>query len=251
MTPLPTLPGARSPQQDMASTSGRSSPPDRGRRSSPAAADGPPVYVQAKVALAQEIISSLLRGEVASLKRFESKLKKEDKSSLVEAVAAASPQSVVNNLVHMAAHRGLHETVKYLVKDLKLDVDGVGDSDSYDIAKLLLDNGADVNAVCQNGTVLHIAVENGISDALVKLLLDKGVDPNTINISGFTPLHLAAMKGASDVAEFLLAKGADINAACDKGTSLHLAAENGDLKMIAWLLQLDADPDILDQVSLF
>ncbi|KAM0921248.1 hypothetical protein ACQ4PT_007123 [Festuca glaucescens] len=283
----------------MASTSGRSSPPDRGRRSSPAAADGPPVYVQAKVALAQEIISSLLRG-------FESKLKKEDKSSLVEAVAAASPQSVVNNLVHMAAHRGLHETVKYLVKDLKLDVDGVGDSDatpvisaidgigsastlhqkkeykrvvellirrganpnyskpdgfsplhaatlrdSYDIAKLLLDNGADVNAVCQNGTVLHIAVENGISDALVKLLLDKGVDPNTINISGFTPLHLAAMKGASDVAEFLLAKGADINAACDKGTSLHLAAENGDLKMIAWLLQLDADPDILDQVSLF
>lgn len=78
--------------------------------------------------------------------------------------------------------------------------------DSYDIAKLLLDNGADVNAVCQNGTVLHSAVENGISDALVKLLLDKGVDPNTINISGFTPLHLAAMKDSSTIASILLKK---------------------------------------------
>lgn len=78
-------------------------------------------------------------------------------------------------------------------------------------------------------------------------MLDNGANPNIVNLNGFSALHLAILKGASDVAEFLLAKGADINAACDKGTSLHLAAENGDLKMIAWLLQLDADPDILDQ----
>lgn len=40
-----------------------------------------------------------------------------------------------------------------------------------------------------------------------------------------------------------------MDADCEMGTSLHLAAGIGDLKMLSLLLQHDADADLLDKVS--
>ena len=59
--------------------------------------------------------------------------------------------------------------------------------------KLLLDNGADVNAGDVNAgdqsqyTPLHLAQ----NEAIVKLLLDQGVDVNAVNIGLVTSLHCA------------------------------------------------------------
>ena len=40
-------------------------------------------------------------------------------------------------------------------------------------------------------------------------LIDKGADPNVMDPLGFRPLHAARARGNEDVAELLLARGAD------------------------------------------
>jgi hypothetical protein len=58
---------------------------------------------------------------------------------------------------------------------------------------------------------LHSAAGGG-HEEVAELLLAKGADVNAKNNDGFTPLHSAAAQGHKDVAELLLAKGADANA---------------------------------------
>ena len=81
--------------------------------------------------------------------------------------------------------------------------------------KLLLDAGADVNAMDNDGeTPLHIASYKGYIE-ITKLLLDRGADVNARDLwkqFGRTPLHFAAWGGNSEIARLLLDKGADINA---------------------------------------
>src|SRR5207248_569371 len=101
-----------------------------------------------------------------------------------------------------------------------------------EMVKLLLENGADVDAKDYYGwTALHIAAESG-DEALVRLLLDKGADPNTKR-TGFswaesTALHIAAACGHEAVVDVLLEKGADIEIKNnEEETALHIAARNG------------------------
>ncbi|KAI0456711.1 hypothetical protein F5B21DRAFT_122673 [Xylaria acuta] len=93
-------------------------------------------------------------------------------------------------------------------------------------AKVLLDNGADINATDVLGlTPLHRAIivqgilEDGTDDAiggtsLVQLLLTEGTDKK-LNIhmksfhQGATALHLAAVWGLTDVVKLLIKRGAD------------------------------------------
>ncbi len=77
-----------------------------------------------------------------------------------------------------------------------------------DIARLLLDQGADVNAPDNfSNTPLHLAVRH---PALVELLLARGAQVGARNAFGNTPLHLAV--GDRRVVELLLAAGADARA---------------------------------------
>ncbi|MBI5203673.1 MAG: ankyrin repeat domain-containing protein [Nitrospirae bacterium] len=76
----------------------------------------------------------------------------------------------------------------------------------------LLNKGTDVNVkVGRYGwTALMYATNEGRTD-IAKLLIDKGADVNVKNESGWTALILAAYPGRTDIAKLLIDKGADID----------------------------------------
>jgi serine protease inhibitor/ankyrin repeat protein len=116
----------------------------------------------------------------------------------------------------------------------------------YDIANLLLQKGADVNAEGMWGqTPLHAAAARGHKD-LVELLLTHGADINAGRGLRLTPLHLAACAGQIDMVSLLVAHGADVNAAgnADPGegeTPLLEAAREGHRDVADFLLAHGAE----------
>ncbi len=82
----------------------------------------------------------------------------------------------------------------------------------WEIAKLLIAKGADVNAKSSDydKTPLHLAmIEDNME--IVELLIAKGADVNAKTTSDLTPLHIAAYKNHKEIAEKLIAKGAVVN----------------------------------------
>jgi uncharacterized protein len=80
-----------------------------------------------------------------------------------------------------------------------------------EIARWLIENGADVNAVSQNPMrvqPLHSAVA-GDHTAIARLLLAAGADPNAAQQDGFRPLHAAVQNGNAGLVALLLEYGAD------------------------------------------
>ena len=85
-------------------------------------------------------------------------------------------------------------------------------ADQFAIVDLLLKNGADVMARNSGGfTALHAAAYSG-SVPITKLLLEKNaVLEDDANKAGVTPLMVAGEQNHLAVAEFLIAKGADVS----------------------------------------
>lgn len=79
--------------------------------------------------------------------------------------------------------------------------------ENEDLCKVreLLNAGGDVNAKLLPGgwTALHCAVERGYKE-MVRLLHAFNANVNAKTESGQTPLHIAEMKGYTELAEFLL-----------------------------------------------
>ena len=81
--------------------------------------------------------------------------------------------------------------------------------DKYELAKVLLDNGANPNFQNKYGeTPLHKAVEIG-NHKMINLLLENQADPNIRKEHGDTPMHIAAGKGDYKVIKLLLLYEAD------------------------------------------
>jgi ankyrin repeat protein len=161
--------------------------------------------------------------------------------------------------LHEAALNGKLEKAKAL---LKANPDLVFNQASYasqtplhlaaeyghkDVAELLLDNKANVEAKAYGGwTPLLNAVFGGHKD-LVELLVANKADVNVKEDAGRTPLHVAAENGYTEIAAFLLASKADVQAKNRKGdTPLHLAAALGHKDMVALLLASKAEINAKD-----
>jgi hypothetical protein len=83
-----------------------------------------------------------------------------------------------------------------------------------DAARVLLDRGADPNAVARNAALrvrpLHTAAAFGGDVELARLLLENGADVNGREEGiGFTALHSAAQAGNAELVRLLLDHGAD------------------------------------------
>ncbi|UKZ68921.1 uncharacterized protein TrAtP1_009939 [Trichoderma atroviride] len=107
-----------------------------------------------------------------------------------------------------------------------------------DVAKLLLDNGADCNKHCTEGcTPLHIAAFLRNLN-VVRLLLDKTADYNALADIEATPIMLAAQEGHADVTAMLFEAGAAVDMVDSKGsTALHYAAWDGHLDCVEFLVE--------------
>jgi hypothetical protein len=83
-----------------------------------------------------------------------------------------------------------------------------------DIVRVLLDAGADPDAVGFEGmTALAMSVRScSVSPGIVRALLEAGADPDARSGSGATALMMAVQAGRDDIAELLIAHGADMAA---------------------------------------
>lgn len=79
---------------------------------------------------------------------------------------------------------------------------------NLDCVKLLMNSGADVNALCDKSrSALHAAIDQkSVSLDCVRYLLDAGANVNHADYHCYTPLHLAALNESSACAVLLIGK---------------------------------------------
>ena len=115
------------------------------------------------------------------------------------------------------------------------------------IIKLLIANGADINAVSYNGlNMIHKAAQGNKPSAIIyfnkKYNMDLEVGENNKHLNA---LHLAAISGMDNSIIFLLCLGINPNIQDDRGyTALHYAVKYKHLRIIKKLLQKGARRDL-------
>ncbi|KAI6170522.1 Suppressor of tumorigenicity 14 protein-like protein [Aphelenchoides bicaudatus] len=167
--------------------------------------------------------------------------------------------------LHIASQEDKYEVVKTLIKKnpslvnatdkfKAIPLHAAAFNGHCDIVKLLLSNGADVNALTRFGnddstdppsvSALYAAALNG-SVECVRILLDKGANINIKTSEGLTALHIASQEGHYDVVKLLVERGADVNNQNNKGfTALHYASRYDRYEVAKLLVESGADVNI-------
>ncbi|XP_048140750.1 putative ankyrin repeat protein RF_0381 [Rhodamnia argentea] len=123
--------------------------------------------------------------------------------------------------LHFSAIEGNMELCKYLLEELKLDVnpkDVVGD------------------------TPLHYAAGSAHIET-AKYLIDRGADPVIPNGSGLTVLHHSAGSGNIELMNFILSKGINIDCQSSLGSPLFFSAGCAKKDAVKFLLEHHTNPN--------
>ncbi|XP_024188925.1 ankyrin-1 isoform X2 [Rosa chinensis] len=211
--------------------------------------------------IVQQFLNAACTGDVDLLKKLAGKLDEgKGLAKTVDDIKDANKRGAL----HFAAREGQSEMCKYLLEELKLDVDTKDeDGDTplihaarlghTDTAKLLLEYGANPSIASDLGaTALHHSAGLGNIE-LLRYLISKGVDVNSQSDAG-SPLIWAAGHDQPDAVKVLLEHhanaGAKVNMSAGGATPLHIAADIGNLEIIKCLLKAGADPNVIDEEGL-
>lgn len=107
-----------------------------------------------------------------------------------------------------------------------------------DVARFLIERGADVNAPAENtNRVAPVHAAAAACDReTMRILLERGADPNARQQLDFTPIHGAASRGDIEMAKLLLEHGADRNARGSDGLSAaDVARKYGKPEFAEWM----------------
>lgn len=167
----------------------------------------------------QHFLNAARTGSLDLLKKFAAQL--DDGKGLAQTVADVKDANK-RGALHFAAREGQTEVCKYIVEELKLDVN-IKDEDG-------------------ETPLLHAARQGHV--ATVKYLIDYGANPAIPSEIGTTALHHAAGIGDIKLLRLLLSKGLDANSQSDAGTPLIWAAGHGQTDAVKVLLEHNADPNI-------
>ncbi|XP_044082191.1 ankyrin repeat and KH domain-containing protein 1 isoform X7 [Neovison vison] len=115
-----------------------------------------------------------------------------------------------------------------------------------EVARLLLDSGAQVNMPADSfESPLTLAACGGHVE-LAALLIERGANLEEVNDEGYTPLMEAAREGHEEMVALLLAQGANINAQTEETqeTALTLACCGGFSEVADFLIKAGADLEL-------
>ncbi len=147
------------------------------------------------------------------------------------AIATAENYSKLGNMIHLLEEYGAKTT-----QQVNNDLLSAAKQGNLELVNQAIADGADVNAIINNSTALHIVSRSGNLE-IAKVLLDNKADINIKIKIGITPLMLASYYGNTDIVKFLLDNGAKVNVVAKNGDTALSIAENKGHKDIINLLK--------------
>ncbi|KAI3837560.1 hypothetical protein MKX03_033583, partial [Papaver bracteatum] len=167
-----------------------------------------------------ELLNAAYKGELNRFKRFPLNHAKDEGIGVAEAIGKLKLKDG-RGCLHFAAAGGSLEVCKYLIENLKLDVD----------------------SKCEKGcTPLYHASLDGHFDT-VRYLLEKGANPDASTDTNLTPLQYAAKSGNTKIITLLLSKGVRLDVVNSSGTALQFAVALGHRDAVKVLLDHGANPN--------
>ncbi|KAL0384832.1 UNVERIFIED_CONTAM: PRA1 family protein E [Sesamum radiatum] len=167
----------------------------------------------------QNFLNAARTGNLDILKKLAQQL--DDGKGLAQTIADIKDANK-RGALHFAAREGQTEVCKYLLEELKMDV----------------------NTKDEDGeTPLTHAARQGHT-ATAKYLVDCGADPSIPSELGTTALHHSAGIGDIELLKVLLAKGVNVDLQSDAGTPLIWAAGHAQKDSVKVLLEHNADPNV-------
>ena len=156
-----------------------------------------------------------------------------------------------------ASEKGNINIMKYLI-DNGIDINGKADENGdtpllwavtgqnpYEASKLLIENGADVNATNNSG-VAPATILAGSVPEVVKLLKDNGADLDTKFTDDAPPIAIAASVGNLGIVKALVENGADVNYYPNdmNYTAIYHAIDQGSYEVAEYLFKNGVDLNI-------
>ena len=147
-------------------------------------------------------------------------------------------------IAFLLLHNGAYPNIQYLNGTTPLII--AYEMGYFNLFSLLLEKNGNPNSLNQYGEpLLYMASADG-NHSIVFSLLQHGADPNQVVISNhYSPLIVASAKGYIKIVEILLEENVQINhRALDGSTALYRACENGHFDVIEMLLIKGANPNV-------